>query len=157
MAKNNILQISQGERLKKVLEKKDIKAAHLAKDAGVGHLTEMIKGSKPINNQVIYAIMTRCDLGPLIAAWILTGEQQYNIFTIVNNDKTKNKQVPYPNLVALFIQKNLAWELNYSLIELEKINPAALKDVQDYINFKIFEFKTNEKDSPKKSTTMTGG
>jgi hypothetical protein len=103
--------------------------AKLAKSIGKqsNFFSEITRG-KPVNALHLKAIE------------IVFGYQK--VIELLSMDDNGVKRLPHPLLVLRFLQEDLAYEINRSLIELEKIEPTALEEVLEYIKFKIF--KQNE-------------
>lgn len=53
------------------------------------------------------------------------------------DDLEPNKKVPHSIVIHKFQQKDLAWDINFKLLKLEDINPDALEEVKQFIQFKI--------------------
>ncbi len=73
-----------GERLKRILEASGIKSAQLAREAGVAHLSEIIKGTKPINWKVLKAISDNPALGQKAVSFILSEIPKDPQFALAN-------------------------------------------------------------------------
>lgn len=68
--------------------------------------------------------------------WLLTGEE--------NGDDCKNgpgnvsSGPPYPDLVGLFQQQELARNLNRDLLTLERLDQSELEEVCEFVKYRLF-------------------
>lgn len=78
-----------------------------------------------------------------------TYEHAYKIGTALLNGEPPDNKVNLPTIeqhkdtVTKFQNPLLALEINQKLLELEKINPSALRDILKHIKWKIYEEKGN--------------
>lgn len=88
-----------------------------------------IKRGNPVNAVHLKAVELVC--GPEKVIELLTiSEEQADTIKILDF-------VPHSQIIQDFKQKELARELNLNALKLEKLNPEALKEINNFIKFKL--------------------
>jgi transcriptional regulator with XRE-family HTH domain len=90
--------------------------------------------------------------------WLLTGSG--DPFTVdgsaINNNDLADIKPSHPSIITKFKQKDLAWEINWSMLKLESEDPEELKEIHDFINYRISKIEKkkgqpeSEESTPKK-------
>lgn len=82
--------------------------------------------------------------------WLIFGKGNiYREENSVELSKTTEKQ-PHSLIVSRFKQKDLAWQINWDLILLEKLDPNELREIHDFINYRISKLEKREGDRRQK-------
>jgi len=79
----------------------------------------------------------------------------YEIFSEkkISDRLVLNNKPPYTVIINHFRQKNLAWDINYKLLCLESFNPEELKDIEDFINYRISKYDRRSGEDRRKEDT----
>lgn len=105
-----------------------------------------IKRGKPVNADHLRAVAIV--FGPEKLFEILSIEKNHkeSIAVICENSSECGSQKPaHVEIIQRFKQADLARELNWNALKLEKLNPEALKEVNDFVKYQIHKYQADSK------------
>jgi transcriptional regulator with XRE-family HTH domain len=117
-------------------EKEGFKPGEWAKKVGV---------SPNVVSNVHGKIRQKPSIEYIIAVAVATGKSvEYFLFGDDCDETSQRSSVsgkpPHTVIVDRFQQKKLAWDISYKLLWLESFNPKELKDIDDFINYRISKY-----------------
>ena len=141
------------DRLVYVRKKTGYTQKELAKALGITARTvqRYEKDASCLTVNIATELSSLCEVA---LTWLLTGEENNDTSKLPIKHQDLSGKIPHEELIKYFEQQDLAWEINWDLLKLEKIDKSELQEIKKYIKFRLFE---KEQSTSKNSSALDSG
>jgi transcriptional regulator with XRE-family HTH domain len=143
------------ERLKYTIKSSGLRREDFAKKCGVSRsqLFRYLNGDQEPGTGFYREMKT--NIPGVNLDWLISGIEESDRQTTNKETESETKEdITHSELVNYFIDKDIALKINWNLIKLEKVDPTALVEIDEYIKMKM-KIKGIEEDVKKKETKET--
>lgn len=146
-----------GSRLKTVRKKLKLSQTDMANFLGIA--TSTYQYYERGERDIYASILTKLTTYGVNSEWLLTGsgtpfEKDKIERGAVDKDVLTDRLPSHPAIITKFKQKDLAWEINWDLLRLERKDPGSLREIKGYLKRMLSEYivdregERRQKDDP---------
>ena len=130
-------------RIKKARQYAKLTQPKLAELVGVSRRT-LVNYEKNASNAAVATVQKIAIVCEVDDVWLLTGRGE--MFKSETVQGLSGSRPPHADLVELFDQQDLAWDINWELLKLEKVDKKELYEVLKFIKFRRFSSDQSDHD-----------